>query len=336
MASKIPTTLPPRREGARVARRSALAAACVLAATATAALAVPASAAGSPFYVDPTTNAARWVAAHPSDSRAQVINDRIATVPQAHWFTETDTDTVRAEVDALVGAAATAGKIPILVVYDIPNRDCSGASTGGAPNHTAYRAWIDQLAAGLNGRPATVILEPDVLSIMTQCQSSAQQAETEASLAYAGKALKAASAKAKVYFDAGHSTWLSPSAIASRLVAADIAHSADGISTNVSNYNRTADEVNYDKKVLAAIGDPALHAVVDTSRNGNGPAPGAEWCDPAGRALGTPSTDETGDSQIDAFLWAKLPGEADGCAGPAGQFDPQLAYNLATGAAAHR
>ncbi|GHH82404.1 hypothetical protein GCM10018793_42160 [Streptomyces sulfonofaciens] len=322
-----------RRKGAGAG--SAQAALCALAATVALLCAPgPAAAADSPFYVNPDTNAAQWVAEHPGDARAQVIADRIAAVPQPRWFTETNTATVRGEVDALVGAAATAGRIPILVVYDIPNRDCSGASTGGAPNHAAYRSWINEFAAGLAGRPATVIVEPDVLSIMDQCQSSGQQAETEASLAYAGKALKAASAQAKVYFDAGHSRWLSPSAIAARLRAADVANSADGISTNVSNYNRTANEVAYGKQILAAVGDPDLHAVVDTSRNGNGPAPNAQWCDPAGRAIGTPSTDRTGDALIDAFLWVKLPGEADGCAGPAGQFDPQLAYDLATGAAA--
>lgn len=315
-------------------RRSATAVACALTA-AVAALTAPGGASAaedSPFYVDPTTNAAQWVAAHQGDARAQVIADRIASVPQPKWFTQTNTATIRAEVDAYVGAAAAAGQIPILVAYDIPNRDCSGASSGGAPDHASYRAWIDEFAQGLAGRPATIVLEPDVLSIMTSCQDAGRQAETEASLGYAGKALKAGSAAAKVYFDAGHSQWLPAAEIASRLVAAGVSDSADGISTNVSNYNTTAAEIAYDKEILAAVGDPDLRAVVDTSRNGNGPAPDAEWCDPAGRAIGTPTTDQTGDPLIDAFLWVKLPGEADGCAGPAGAFDPQLAYDLATGA----
>ncbi|SCL33213.1 endoglucanase [Micromonospora nigra] len=290
-----------------------------------------AAAAESAFYVDPSTSAARWVAENPGDPRAAVIRDRIASVPQGRWFTRTNTSTVRAEVDALVGAAAAAGKIPILVVYNIPNRDCSGASGGGAPDHATYRQWVDQVAAGLAGRPATIVLEPDVLPIMTNCQSAAQQADTVASMAYAGKALKAGSAAAKVYFDAGHSAWLSPGEAAARLNRADIANSADGISLNVSNYRRTADEVGYAKAIIAATGVPGLTAVVDTSRNGNGPA-GSEWCDPPGRAIGTPSTTATGDPAIDAFLWVKLPGEADGCIAGAGQFVPQRAYDMAVAA----
>ncbi|MER5455041.1 glycoside hydrolase family 6 protein [Micromonospora sp. NPDC002389] len=291
----------------------------------------PAAAADSVFYVDPDTSAARWVAANPNDSKTAVIRDRIASVPQPRWYTTTNTSTVRAEVSSFVTAAANAGKIPILVVYNIPNRDCSNHSAGGAPNHTAYRQWVDQVAAGLGGRPATIILEPDVLPIMTSCMNASQQAEVRASMAYAGKALKAGSSGAKVYYDIGHGGWLAPSEAAARLNAADIANSADGISVNVSNYRRTADEVSYAKQIIAATGISRLKAVIDTSRNGNGPA-GSEWCDPPGRAIGTPSTTATGDSAIDAFLWVKLPGEADGCIAAAGQFVPQRAYDLAIAA----
>ena len=315
-------------------RRSILATLCaalVIVSGAAVAVASGASAADSPFYVDPETSAAKWVAANPGDSRAPVIRDRIAAVPQARWFTTTNTSTVRGQVSAFVGAAAGAGKIPILVVYNIPNRDCSGASTGGAPNHTVYRQWIDEVAAGLQGRPASIILEPDVLPIMTSCMNSSQQQETNASMAYAGKKLKAASSSARVYFDIGHSGWLSPSEAAARLRAADVANSADGISLNVSNYRLSSTEIAYAKNIISATGVSRLRAVIDTSRNGNGPQ-GSEWCDPAGRAIGTPSTNATGDSAIDAFLWIKLPGEADGCIAGAGQFVPQRAYDLAMAA----
>ncbi|MGN9911141.1 glycoside hydrolase family 6 protein [Phytohabitans sp. LJ34] len=281
------------------------------------------------FYVDPDTSAADWVAANPKDPRAAVIRDRIARVPQGRWFTQKNTAAVRSEVDAFVGAAAAAGQTPILVVYNIPNRDCSGASAGGMPSHDEYRKWIDEVAAGLAGRPATVVLEPDVLPLMSNCLNTAQQAEVHASMAYATRKLKAASAAAKVYLDAGHSNWLPPAEMAGRLVAAGIKESGDGISTNVSNYRSTRDEVAYAKKVLAAVGVARLRAVVDTSRNGNGPL-GDEWCDPKGRAIGTPSTTATGDPKVAAFLWVKLPGESDGCIAGAGRFVPERAYELAT------
>jgi endoglucanase len=315
--------------------RSALVAASVASAVTVAAalgvglLSTPAQAQESPFWVNPNTQAAQWVAQNPSDSRMPLIRDRIATVPQGTWFTQHNPTTVQSQVDAVVGAAAAAGKIPILVVYNIPNRDCGGASGGGAPSHSAYRSWIDQVAAGLAGRPAYIVLEPDVLPLMSNCMSSSQQAEVQASMAYAGQRLKAASSQARVYFDIGHSAWLNPGDAANRLLGAQITSSADGISTNVSNYRFTQDEINFATAVLNAIGDPDLGAVIDTSRNGNGPL-GAEWCDPPGRAIGEEPTTQTGNSRIDAFLWVKLPGEADGCAGSAGQFIPSLAFELAS------
>ena len=226
-------------------RRSALSAAVAVGAAVAAAtlssalLASPAAAQDSPFWVNPDTSAARWVAANPNDPRAAVIRDRIASVPQGTWFTHHNPNQVAGEVDAVVSAAAAAGKIPILVVYNAPNRDCGNHSSGGAPNHAAYRQWIDQVAAGLNGRPAYIILEPDVLPLMTNCMSQAEQQETQQSMAYAGQRLKAASSQARVYFDIGHSGWLSPGEAANRLIGAQIASSADGISSNVSNYNWT-------------------------------------------------------------------------------------------------
>lgn len=285
----------------------------------------------SVFYTDPDTQAARWVALNPNDSRMPVIRDRIASVPQGRWFTQNNPATVAGQVSSYVGAAAAAGKIPILIVYNIPNRDCGGLSAGGIQDHGAYRAWIDQVAAGLQNRPALIILEPDVLPIMTNCLSGSQQAEVRASMAYAGKKFRAASSQARVYFDIGHSNWLSPSEAASRLVASDIANSADGIATNVSNYRSSSAEISFAKQVISATGISRLQAVIDTSRNGNGPL-GSEWCDPSGRAIGTPSTNVTGDAKIDAFVWAKPPGEADGCIASAGQFVAQRAYDLAIAA----
>jgi endoglucanase len=158
-----------------------------------------------------------------------------------------------------------------------------------------------------------------------------QQAEVQASMAYAGQALKAGSSQARVYFDIGHSNWLSPGEAANRLLGAQVTSNADGIATNVSNYRTTEDEIGFATAVLNAIGDPDLNAVIDTSRNGNGPL-GDEWCDPDGRGIGVEPTTQTGNDRIDAFLWVKLPGEADGCAGGAGQFIPSLAFELASNA----
>ncbi|MGW5877273.1 glycoside hydrolase family 6 protein [Nocardiopsis terrae] len=289
----------------------------------------PAAAQESEFYVNPNTSAAVWVQENPDDPRAEVIGDRIASVAQATWFTQYNPDEVRGDVDAVVSAAEAQGQVPILVVYNIPGRDCGNHSDGGAPDHDAYRAWVDEVAAGLEDRPATIVLEPDALPLVSGCSDPSELLE---SMAHAGKALIAGSSAARVYFDIGHSAWLAPQAAADLLNGADIANSAHGVATNTSNYNWTGDEVAFAEAVISATGVAGLGAVVDTSRNGNGPAPDDEWCDPPGRMIGRPSTTDTGNPLIDAFIWTKLPGEADGCIAPAGQFVPQAAYDMAVDA----
>jgi endoglucanase len=139
--------------------------------------------------------------------------------------------------------------------------------------------------------------------------------------------MKSANPNAKVYLDAGHSAWNSPAETASRLNAAGVANSA-GFYSNVSNFRWTADEVNFGRNVLNALGNSSLHQVIDVSRNGRGPN-GSEWCDPAGRGTGVAPTTNTGESTVDALVWAKPPGEADGCAAAAGTYVPDLAYQLA-------
>lgn len=289
----------------------------------------PALANESEFYVNPDTSAAVWAEENPDDYRAEVIRDRIASVAQATWFTQHNPSEVRDDVDAVVSAADAQGQTPILVVYNIPGRDCGNHSGGGAPSHDAYRAWVDEVAAGLEGRPATIVLEPDALPLVSGCSDPSDLLD---SMAHAGKALMAGSSEARVYFDIGHSAWLTPQKAADLLNGADIANSAHGVATNTSNYNWTDDEVAFAEATIAATGVPGLGAVVDTSRNGNGPDPDDEWCDPPGRMIGHPSTTNTGNPLVDAFIWTKLPGEADGCIAPAGQFVPQAAYDMAVNA----
>lgn len=284
----------------------------------------------SEFYINPDTAAARWVADHPDDPRAALIEERIAGVAQATWFANYDPTTIEAEVDALASAAEADGTVPVMVVYNVPGRDCGNHSDGGAPDHESYRSWIDSFAAGLDGRPATIVVEPDALSLMGTCEGQ-PPAEVMDSIAYAGGTLRQASDQARVYLDIGHSDWHAPEDVAELLHGVDAGETAHGIATNTSNYRTTADEVAYAEAIVAASGLD-LTAVVDTSRNGNGPADDSEWCDPPGRALGTATTSDTGSAVVDAFVWVKLPGEADGCAGPAGSFIPDIAHELAENA----
>jgi endoglucanase len=72
---------------------------------------------------------------------------------------------VEQEVRNSLQRADAKGDVPVLVAYDVPGRDCSQYSAGGAPTGDAYKAWIDGFAAGLGGSSAVVILEPDGLAL---------------------------------------------------------------------------------------------------------------------------------------------------------------------------
>ncbi|WP_455355000.1 glycoside hydrolase family 6 protein [Streptomyces sp. SYSU K217416] len=283
------------------------------------------------LYRHPESRVIDWVAANRGDPRRPLIESSIAAQPAAVWFAEYNPGTITGRVRSVTSGAAAAGRVPVLVPYAIPDRDCGGASKGGAPDLAAYDGWIRDFAAGLGDSEVIVILEPDSIAL-ADCLSPGDRDARYASLARAGRAMHAANPKARVYYDAGHSGWHPAEKQAAALRRAGAATSGDGIFTNVANFHRTADETAYARRVLSALGGPAgLGAVIDTSRNGNGaPAPG-NWCDPAGRGLGRPPTTRTGEARIDAYLWIKLPGESDGCKGAAGTFTPSYAYELARG-----
>ncbi|MFF4569883.1 glycoside hydrolase family 6 protein [Streptomyces sp. NPDC001410] len=280
------------------------------------------------LYRHPDSQVLDWVRAHPDDPRTALIASRIAGRPAAVWFAAYSPETIAVRVRSVTAGAAAQGRVPVLVPYAIPDRDCGGASRGGAPDLVAYDAWIDAFARGLGSGEVIVILEPDSIA-QSDCLPDADRAARFASLARAGRALKAANPRARVFYDAGHSGWNPPAKQAALLKQAG-ADAADGIFSNVSNFRTTADEIAYDRQVLDALGGPAsLGAVIDTSRNGNGAPPDGQWCDPAGRRIGRAPTLTTGEARIDAYLWVKLPGESDGCRGAAGTFTPSYAYDLA-------
>jgi endoglucanase len=284
--------------------------------------------AGARFYVDPGSNARRtadsWRSTRPSDAAAM---DKLASGSQADWFGNWNAD-ILAAVDSRVSAISATGAVSVLVAYNIPNRDCSGLSGGGAPTAAAYRDWIRRFALGIGSRRAAVVLEPDALAQL--CGTAAEQ-QTRLDLLWdAVQVLKANPATA-VYIDAGHSNWLAADVAASRLQAAGVAQ-ANGFSLNVSNFNPTANELAYGNTVAQRIG--GKHFVIDTSRNGLGPS--TTWCNPPGEALGQRPTAQTGNATADAYLWVKRPGESDGTCngGPnAGSWWADYALGLAQRAA---
>ncbi len=280
--------------------------------------------AGMPFYVNPNSAAMR--AAQQANPPSPELT-AIANTPQAYWIVPGSSAATVAKYSA---DAAASGAMPVFSIYGIPHRDCGSYAAGGFGSAGEYRGWIDGIAADLGSSPAAVIVEPDALA-MADCLSGDQRQERYDLIRYAVEALTRDPA-ATVYVDAGHLRWHSAEDMAARLNQAGVAR-ARGFSLNTANFYTTEDEIGYGEAISGLTN--GSHYVVDTSRNGVGPAsdPDANWCNPGGRALGVAPTTATAGAHADAYLWVKRPGESDGTCGkgdpPAGTFVNQFAVELA-------
>ena len=245
------------------------------------------------------------IAAAREDSRF----DPIAETPQAKWFSDWATSgTIGRAIGDYLAAAAAANAVPMLVLYRIPHLDCGGGTQvyTGARDEQEYKDWVHAAAAALKGHDdAIVILEPDALPQLGQCE----QGDRLDTLRYAVDVLS--TTRARVYIDAGHEKWLSAAEVADRLKKVDVDR-VTGFSLNVSNYNKTDDEVEYAEKVRAELGKLGVtnaHYVIDVSRNGAGSQD--DYCNAPGARIGhAPQLYQGG--ALDGLLWVKNPGETDG------------------------
>jgi len=268
---------------------------------------------GAKLFVDPDSlSMLRANQARKTDPQLGAKFDKIAQQPQALWMGGWNSNIFRA-VEHFVSRARAADSVPVMIAYNIPLRDCGQYSKGGLKTLDEYKRWISDVAAGIGNDPAVVILEPDALGHFQECLSDQQKADRLAALNFGVRVLRS-NPNTAVYLDIGHARWLPADQAIERLKLAGIEY-ANGFSVNTSNYVSTEENMEYAKKISAAVGEK--HFVIDTSRNGAGPyeeakTPEESWCNPPGRKIGQAPTTETGEPLCDGFLWLKRPGESDG------------------------
>ncbi|MFJ1744958.1 glycoside hydrolase family 6 protein [Streptomyces sp. NPDC088116] len=294
--------------------------------------AVTEATAASPFWVDPASDAARQVEQWEKEGRkddAKALK-RISERAVAEWPAWDDPEP---DISRAVRGAAAGRRTVVFVAYNIPHRDCGLYSAGGAHDAQAYREWINAFAGAIGDAPAIVILEPDAVPHLADGCTPAEHHDERYELLSQAIARLKKQPGTRVYLDAGNPDWISdPAKLAEPLRRAGV-KTADGFSLNVSNFQTNNAAKSYGTQLSGLLGD--AHFTIDTSRNGQGPLPGDRdeaWCNPPGRALGTPPTTNTGNELVDAFLWIKRPGESDGpCRGgpAAGKWWPDYALGLA-------
>ena len=254
------------------------------------------------------------------------LMDLLAAQPVAYWFDGIHESTYELVQVSVVRAANRHNSIPVLVAYNIPERDCGGYSAGGARSDEGYLAWVGSFATAIANNEAIIILEPDALADVRCLSGRKLKVAERILLSQAVSIFKQSSPNASIYIDAGNPHWIAAEEMALRLQRVGI-ENADGFALNVSNFETTQDNIEYGTKISQLLG--GKHFIIDTSRNGLGS--NGEWCNPPGRATGEKPTLSTGHPLVDAFLWVKVPGELDGTChgGPrAGEWWPDYALGL--------
>ena len=252
--------------------------------------------------------------------------EKMISTPQAYWVEVTDPAAAKRDVRATVKRAAAKGQLPVLVLYNIPFRDCAQFSAGGATSLAEYTAWIDGVASGIGDSPAIVIVEPDGLGIipwyttinetLEWCQPPEADPDTAADerfamLNYAVDALKA-NADTSVYLDGTHSAWLGVGDISDRLYKAGVER-ADGFYLNASNYQYTANLEQYGTWISKCLAQGDFLACPNQYWNGGPPGTKVAdllgpWTGVALSSYGEWSDDsdvpELNTSGINARFWA--------------------------------
>lgn len=220
------------------------------------------------YVPKPNHGALRQIAELTSQGRhadADLIRELINT-PSSAWVTGGSPKAAEQEVRQITHQAAGKNTVPVLVLYNIPFRDCAQYSAGGATSVAEYEAWIDGVVRGIQDREAYIILEPDGLGIipwyttldgqLEWCRPSEADPATAASerfamMNYAVDALGALP-NTRVYLDATHGGWLNVGEITDRLLKAGV-QNADGFFLNASNYQWTENLIQYGTWVSSCI-----------------------------------------------------------------------------------
>ena len=317
---------------------------------------------GVRFFLNPEFKALVEATAAKHPDEAATIR-KVANYPVGTWLSDLKAvGNLKGWLDEAKKQQDASGvpTMSVIVVYNLPNRDCSAESSAGEfkveeNGEARYRTeFIDPIAAQFKAhrdQPIAVILEPDSLGNMATNMSlpKCQQAKSvyKNGIVYAIKSFHLSNVS--VYLDATHAGWLGWDDNRAKIakVFKTVLNEAGGpqmirgFATNTSNYthlsnrdgarleptNPCPNELAYVKtlgQTLAMYGFKNHGFIVDTGRNGKGGirSKWGNWCNIHGAGLGErPRADPV--PGVDAYYWVKTPGESDGSSDPNGpRFDP--------------
>ena len=290
-------------------------------------------------------------------ARTRTVADKIST------FTWITTRAGLSQIPEAIQAARRQRKgsnrmIVGLVLYNLPDRDCSAGESAGELSsdkdglNIYKKEFVDVYARHLSAAQDmdfAIVLEPDSLGNAVTNQGVPFCAKAtpiyEEGIAYAISKLQ--SPHIHLYMDAAHGGWLGwaynlkPTAeifdkVVDMAKKLNPASKIRGYSTNVSNYNPfnakvrenftewspSWDESHYATSLgeyMAAEGMPT-NFIIDQGRVA---LPGArkewgDWCNVSPAGFGLRPGASTNNTNIDSIVWIKPGGESDGACGLAG------------------
>ena len=218
------------------------------------------------FVPPPADGSVQQIAqlAKQGDLKDAALLAEMEAVPSAVWLTGGTPAQVAKQVRTTLVEASLERAEPVFVVYDIPGRDCSEYSAGGAADQAAYQSWVDAVAAAVGKTPAVLLIEPDALgNEPSDCNLPTStyphtDAERTAEVAYAAKTLEA-DPNTSVYLDGTNPHWQAVPNITTRLLAAGV-QGTQGFFLNVSNFRTNPELQDYGSWVsdcIAMVTDPA-------------------------------------------------------------------------------
>ncbi|KAK6218451.1 endoglucanase-6B [Colletotrichum tabaci] len=237
-----------------------------------------------------------------------------------------------------------------LVLYNLPDRDCSAGESAGEFSseadglrlykETYIKPYAEKLAAARDLTFA-VVLEPDSLAnLVTNLHvefCAKAQPVYEEGVAHAIASLQFD--HVNLYIDAAHGGWLGwePNLLPSAKIFAKVVQKAGnntkirGFSTNVSNYNpfHANPRANYtewspswDENHYALSLAPYLEAeglpsrfIIDQGRVSNSREEWGEWCNVSPAGFGVKPGTPVNNTHVDSIVWVKPGGESDGRCG---------------------
>jgi endoglucanase len=299
--------------------------------------------AGTNFYVDPDSSAARAARrfAHSKPAWSAALNV-VAGEPGAHRFYmwNMGPNVAGRVAHYLEGTQVEQpGSTVMLSTYSLVHHHCGWTATPRV--QARYDNFIRAVAQGIGNFHVVFFLELDSL-ITAPCLSHRQLAIRDAELKYAISVLEA-DPHVLVYLDGGAADAVHARRMAHLLLGAGV-QQAQGFFLNSTHFDWTSTELHYGQTISRLTG--GAHFIINTGENGRGPLVprnrvlhGNEvLCNPPGRGLGPLSVvndvaQQTGYAGNDGLLWFSNPGGSGGACRPGapgtGVFWPKYAVMLA-------